>query len=80
MAELDIAVFLRARYDEREAKATAATQGQFGKWMVDEGKQGVLVDQWINVRVAADTYLDASQTAIQIGMCHGYATECLLRI
>ena len=38
MAELDIAAFLRARLDEREAKAKAATQGQFGRWMVDEGK------------------------------------------
>lgn len=42
--------------------------------------QGVLVNQWINVRVVAESYLEASRTAIQMGMCHGYATECLLRI
>lgn len=41
---------------------------------------GVLVDQWLNIRVAADSWLDASRTAIQMGMCHGYATECLLRL
>ena len=34
----DLVAFLRARLDEREARAKAATQGQFGKWMVDEGK------------------------------------------
>ena len=34
----DLVVFLRARLDERESKAKAATQGQFGKWMVEEGK------------------------------------------
>lgn len=43
-------------------------------------KVGVLVDQWLNVRVAADSYLDASRIAIQMGMCHGYATECLIRL
>lgn len=43
-------------------------------------RQGVVVDQWINIRVASDSYLDASCAAIQMGMCHGYATECLLRL
>jgi hypothetical protein len=34
----DLITFLRARLDEREARARAATQGQHGRWMTFEGK------------------------------------------
>lgn len=43
-------------------------------------QQGVLVDHYVLVRVAADSYLEASLLAIQMAGVVGYATECLLRI
>lgn len=42
--------------------------------------QGVIVDHYVLVQVAAGSYLEASLTAIQMAWCVGYATECLLRI
>jgi len=43
-------------------------------------RRGVLVDHYVLVRVAAGSYLEASELAIQMGFVVGYATECLLRI
>jgi hypothetical protein len=43
-------------------------------------KQGVIVDHYVLVQVAADSYLEASQLAIQMAGVVGYATECLIRI
>ncbi|MBK1785126.1 hypothetical protein [Prauserella cavernicola] len=40
-------------------------------------QQGVTVAQWARVDVAASSYLEAAQLAIQMGGVVGYATDCV---
>lgn len=42
-------------------------------------KEGHTVLWWFNTRVLADSYMEASLTAAQMGACHGYVTEVRYR-
>lgn len=45
----------------------------------DALKEGCTVLWWLNTRVWADSYAEASLIAAQMGACHGYVTECRYR-
>ncbi|PXY20839.1 hypothetical protein [Prauserella muralis] len=54
------------------------------EWAFDVGvsshellREGVTVGQWVRVEVAAESYLEAAEVAIQMAGVVGYATDCL---
>lgn len=39
-------------------------------------REHVIVDHWMRTTVEAPNVVEASEMAIQMGMCRGYVTEC----